>query len=69
MFEALVLATATMGLFALAKGARANTPIKVDPRLVVSLREDRGDDLPCPWCYTPTHETDKSCGGCGRSFG
>jgi hypothetical protein len=69
MFEALVLATATTGLFALARGARVKAPLKIDPRLVVTLRDERGDDLPCPWCYAPTHENDANCGSCGRSFG
>jgi hypothetical protein len=69
MFEALVVATATTGLFALAKGVRGNERFKIDPRLVVSGRDERGDDLPCPWCYAPTEESDRRCRGCGRSFG
>lgn len=68
MFEALVVATATTGLFALAKGVRGGERFKVDPRLVVTANE-RGDDLPCPWCYAPTAEKDRRCGGCGRQFG
>ena len=31
--------------------------------------DERGDDLPCPWCYGPTYEEDTRCSGCGRSFG
>ena len=69
MLEALVVATATTGLFALAKGVRGNERFKIDPRLVVSLRDDRSNDLPCPWCYAPTDEKDSRCKGCGRSFG
>lgn len=69
MLEALVVATATTGLFALAKGVRGNERFKIDPRLVVSLRDDRSNDLPCPWCYAPTDENDSRCKGCGRSFG
>lgn len=69
MLEALVVATATTGLFALAKGVRGNERFKVDPRLVVVERDDRGDDLPCPWCYAPTEEHDRRCQGCGRTFG
>lgn len=69
MIEALVVATATTGLFVLAKGARGNERYTIDPRLVVDLRDDRSGDLPCPWCYAPTGETDKTCGGCGRNFG
>jgi len=68
MFEALVVATATTGLFALARGVRGNERFKIDPRLVVSMRDERGD-LPCPWCYSPTDENDKRCRGCGRPFG
>ena len=41
---------------------------RVDPQLVVP-RDERGDDLPCPWCYAPTFEEDTRCSGCGRSFG
>ena len=54
MFEALVAATATTGLFALAKGIRGNHQYRVDPQLVVTPRDERGDDLPCPmvlWAY------------------
>lgn len=69
MFEALVVATATTGLFALAKGVKANERFKVDPRLVVSLRDEQGHDLPCPWCFGPTDEEDKRCRGCGQTFG
>lgn len=69
MLEAVVVATATTGLFVLAKGIRGNERFKVDPRLVTSTREERGDDLPCPWCYAPTDEADSRCRGCGRSFG
>lgn len=69
MLEALVVATATTGLFALAKGIRGNEKFDVDPRLVVSLRDERAEDLPCPWCYSPTDENDSRCRGCGRSFG
>ncbi|HJQ90988.1 MAG TPA: hypothetical protein VJ950_04730 [Acidimicrobiia bacterium] len=68
MLEALVAVTATTGLFALAKGIRGNHQYRVDPRLVVP-RDERGDDLPCPWCYGPTYEEDTRCSGCGRSFG
>ncbi len=69
MFEVLVVATATTGLFVLARGVRGNERFKIDPRLVVATREERGDDLPCPWCYAPTDEHDSRCRGCGRSFG
>lgn len=69
MLEVLVVATATTGLFALAKGVRGNEKFKIDPRLIVSVRGERGDDLPCPWCYAPTEEDDSRCSGCGQSFG
>lgn len=69
MLEALVAATATTGLFALAKGIRGNQRFRVDPSLVVIPRDERGDDLPCPWCYAPTEEEDTRCNGCGREFG
>lgn len=70
MLEALVVATATTGLLALAaKGIRGNERFRVDPGLVVTSRDDRNDDLPCPWCYAPTAEHDRRCRGCGRLFG
>ncbi|MCI0424489.1 MAG: hypothetical protein L0Z49_00645 [Actinobacteria bacterium] len=65
MLEALVVATATTGLFALAMGIRGNERFRAEP----APRGDRGDDLPCPWCYGPTDETDRRCRGCGRHFG
>lgn len=30
---------------------------------------DLDDDLPCPWCFSPTSEHDTSCPSCGRRFG
>lgn len=69
MLEALVVATATTGLFALALGMRGNERFNSRPRLVVAPRDERGDDLPCPWCYAPTEESDSRCTGCGREFG
>lgn len=69
MFEALLAATATTGLFALAKGMKGSRHYRIDPTLIVVARDDRGEDLPCPWCYGPTQETDPRCPGCGRSFG
>lgn len=69
MLEVLVVATATTGLFALAKGLRGNEKFESDSSRVVRVTEERGDDLPCPWCYSPTDEHDRRCDGCGRSFG
>lgn len=68
MLEAFVVATATTGLFALAKGLKGNQRFRIDPTLVVT-RDERGDDLPCPWCYAPTQEGDTRCNGCGSVFG
>ncbi len=69
MFEALVVATATTGLFALAKGFRGNERLRVGQQLITTKGDDHGEDLPCPWCYAPTDEHDSRCAGCGRSFG
>lgn len=69
MLEALVVATATTGLFVLAKGIKGNERFEIYSRLVVSVRDERGDDLPCPWCYAPTEESDSRCRGCGQAFG
>lgn len=66
VLEVLVAATATTGLFALARHAREQ-PFVIDPRLVVDLREDR--DLPCPWCRSSTSEADERCPSCGHRFG
>ncbi len=69
MIEMVVALAATVGLFALAKGVRGNQQYRVDPALIAARRDDRGDDLPCPWCYAPTQEQDARCKGCGGSFG
>lgn len=69
MFEVLVTATATTGLLALARGIRGNQPFRVDPSHLMLPRDERGDDLPCPWCYAPTNEQDHRCTGCGQEFG
>jgi hypothetical protein len=69
MIEALVAVTATTGLFALAKGIRGNQTFRATSGLTAGPWTEGGDDLPCPWCYAPTLETDTHCQGCGRSFG
>jgi hypothetical protein len=69
MLEALVAATATTGLFALAIGVRGQQRYEINPSLAANMREPKGEDLPCPWCYAPTDEKDRRCSGCGRSFG
>ena len=69
MLEVLVALVATTGLFALAMATRGSQQYRLDPSLIVARRDDRGDDLPCPWCYEPTQEKDSRCKGCGRSFG
>jgi hypothetical protein len=69
MLEALVVAAATTGLVVLAKGFRGNERLAPSRRPVTMRFDGAGDDLPCPWCYAPTQENDRRCGGCGRSFG
>jgi hypothetical protein len=69
LFEALMAATATTSLFVLAKGMRGQQKYEVNSSLVVNLHEQRGEDLPCPWCYGPTREQDTRCSGCGSRFG
>lgn len=66
MLEALVAATATTGLLALARHSREQ-PYVIDPRLIVDLSADR--DLPCPWCGASTQESDPRCPNCDRRFG
>ena len=66
MLEALVAATATTGLLALARHAR-DEPYVIDPRLVVDVASP--GDLPCPWCNAGTTEADDHCPSCGRRFG
>lgn len=67
MLEALVAATATTGLLAVARMAREQ-PITIDRRQVVDLVEGESD-LPCPWCRGATEDTDERCPSCGRRFG
>lgn len=67
MLEALVAATATTGLLALARHNREQ-PFAIDPRMIVEVAPD-DRDLPCPWCGKATAETDDRCPGCGRKFG
>lgn len=67
MLEALVAATATTGLLALARHSREQ-PYAIDPRLVVELASD-DRDLPCPWCGASTRESDERCPRCDRRFG
>jgi hypothetical protein len=69
MLEALLAATATSGLFVLARGQRRT--LASEDRLVREfvVVESGDDDLPCPWCYSQTSETDARCRSCGRKFG
>lgn len=69
MLETLVVVVSAIGLFALARGNKDYQASQVNPSLVPMLTDRRGEDLPCPWCYSPTDETDTRCRGCGRKFG
>ena len=69
MFEALVVAAATTGLFVVAKGFRGSERLGAVGKLAAARPDEKAEDLPCPWCYAPTHESDRRCGGCGRAFG
>lgn len=69
MLETLVVLASAVGLFALARGNRLYQTSDVNPSLLSIFTERRGEDLPCPWCYAPTDETDTRCRGCGRKFG
>ncbi len=66
MLEALVAATATTGLFFLARSR--DGVYAVDPRLVVDLARAESE-LPCPWCRAATAEADDRCPSCGHRFG
>lgn len=69
MLETLVVVASATGLYALARNARGHETFEVNPALVAMFADKRGEDLPCPWCYGPTDETDIRCRGCGRKFG
>jgi hypothetical protein len=69
VLETLVVVASATGLYTLARRSRSHEMFEVNPSLVVMFAEQRGDDLPCPWCYAPTDETDTRCRGCGRKFG
>jgi hypothetical protein len=67
VLEALVAATATTGLFFLARSSR-DVVYAVDPRLVVDIARAESE-LPCPWCRVATSEADDRCPTCGHRFG
>lgn len=69
MFDNLTATTATTSLSALVKGIRGRRRYDAYPNFVVSLHDQKDQDLPCPWCYSPTDEFDTRCSGCGRKFG
>ena len=68
MLETLVVVAATTGLFVLAKGFRGDEKVG-RPHAMATRGDGLGEDLPCPWCYAQTHESDRRCAGCGRTFG
>ncbi len=43
--------------------------VRLEDWKVIDVREERGADLPCPWCFAPTRETDRTCPSCARRFG
>lgn len=65
MLEALLAATATSGLLILARGQRQFD--NVDQTLIGI--DDEVEDLPCPWCFSPTSASDERCPHCRRRFG
>ena len=69
MLEARVGVTERTNLLAMARGLKPSPRHRTDPTLLTLLHSERGDDLPCPWCYGPTLEEDRQCSGCGRNFG
>ena len=44
-------------------------PVRLDDWRVIDIRDERTADLPCPWCFAPTRETDATCPSCSRRFG
>lgn len=69
MLETLVVVASATGLYALARSSRGNETFEVNPSLVAMFVDDGDKELPCPWCYAATDETDTRCRGCGRKFG
>lgn len=69
MLETLVVVAMATGLYALARNSRSREMFDVNPALVAMFADEGGEELPCPWCYAPTEETDLRCRGCGRKFG
>lgn len=66
LLEALLAATATSGLLVLARGQRQ---VVDDVDYIRVTINDGDDDLPCPWCYSPTAVEDDRCPTCSRRFG
>lgn len=67
MLEVLAVASATTGILVFSRTRRQRD---VDwEQLAVELPSEGAEDLPCPWCYAPTNETDARCPSCGRRFG
>jgi hypothetical protein len=65
VLEALLAATATSGLIVLARGQRRVTGVGGSEWVGAQGEED----LPCPWCYSPTVSSDSRCPSCHRRFG
>jgi hypothetical protein len=55
-----------------AMSGRAPGALRDDTRpetRVVPIDGESVPDLPCPWCLSPTAETDRCCPTCGQPFG
>ena len=67
MVRAILVAALVMPALAV----RRRYPPGVDVPLakLIGLDDAIELDLPCPWCRTPTVESDDCCAGCGKRFG
>lgn len=65
LLEALLAATAASGLIVMARGQRRVAGIGGTEWVTT----EGDDDLPCPWCYSPTASSDSRCPSCDRRFG
>lgn len=64
-----VLATLFVTVAVLAIGSRSPAPFLSASGDVVVLTDEDDIDLPCPWCSSPTAESDRECPSCRQPFG
>ena len=65
-FAAIFVAVALVAIGGRNAAIDTTAPLAYTP---IEESTDQALDLPCPWCWAPTRESDIHCPSCGQPFG